>query len=72
MRVSGVVKFFSRVRGWGFITPDEVGAEVFVHYSAIDGRGYRNLYEGDRVSFEVVDEGRGPEAREVRVERWQK
>ena len=61
----GIVKWFSRVKGYGFINPDDGGQEVFVHYSAIDGDGYRNLYEGDRVEYELVDQGKGPQAREV-------
>ncbi|MCA9938134.1 MAG: cold-shock protein [Anaerolineales bacterium] len=65
---TGTVKWFSRLKGYGFIQPDEEGAEVFVHYSAIEGDGYRNLYEGDKVSFEVIDQGRGPQARNVRVQ----
>jgi cold shock protein len=57
---SGVVKWFSRLKGYGFIQPDEGDMEVFVHYSAISGDGYRNLYEGDRVEFDLVDQGKGP------------
>jgi cold shock protein len=62
---TGVVKWFSRLKGYGFIDPDDGGVEVFVHYSAIDGDGYRNLYEGDRVEFELVDLGKGPQAQHV-------
>ncbi|MFQ5399045.1 MAG: cold shock domain-containing protein [Anaerolineae bacterium] len=62
---TGIVKWFSRLKGYGFINPDGGGQEVFVHYSAIDGEGYRNLYEGDRVEYELVDLGRGPQARKV-------
>jgi len=65
VRVSGIVKWFSRLKGYGFINPDDGGQEVFVHYSAIDGDGYRNLYEGDRVEFDLVDQGRGPQAQNV-------
>ncbi|HQF71010.1 MAG TPA: cold shock domain-containing protein, partial [Promineifilum sp.] len=39
--------------------------EVFVHYSAIDGDGYRNLYEGDRVEYDLIDQGKGPQAKRV-------
>lgn len=66
---TGVVKWFSRLKGYGFIQPDDGGAEVFVHYSAIEGDGYRNLYEGDKVTFEVVDQGKGPQARHVQAQR---
>ena len=66
---TGIVKWFSPLKGYGFIKPDGGGQEVFVHYSAIDGEGYRNLFEGDRVEFEVIDKGRGPQARNVRSRR---
>ncbi len=69
MSQSGTVKWFSPLKGYGFILPDEGGAEVFVHYSAIVGEGYRNLAEGDRVTFELVDRGKGPQAQQVRVRR---
>lgn len=65
LKNSGTVKWFSRLKGYGFILPDDGGQEVFVHYSAIDGEGYRNLYEGDRVEFDLVDLGKGPQARSV-------
>ncbi len=64
-KYTGVVKWFSRLKGYGFILPDDGGQEVFVHYSAIDGDGYRNLYEGDRVEFDLVDQGKGPQALHV-------
>lgn len=69
MKLTGVVKWFSRLKGYGFINPDDGGQEVFVHYSAIDGEGYRNLYEGDKVEFELVDRGRGPQAQNVSARR---
>lgn len=62
---TGIVKWFSRLKGYGFINPDDGGQEVFVHYSAIEGEGYRNLYEGDRVEFILVDQGKGPQAQSV-------
>jgi CspA family cold shock protein len=61
----GSVKWFSRIKGFGFILPDGGGTEVFVHYSAIEGEGYRNLYEGDRVTFSEIDLGKGPQAKNV-------
>lgn len=68
-RASGTVKWFNRIKGYGFILPDDGGQEIFVHYSAIDGEGYRNLYEGDRVEFDLVDMGKGPQARNVVIRR---
>jgi CspA family cold shock protein len=65
MRNTGVVKWFSRMKGYGFILPDQGEKEIFVHYSAIDGDGYRNLLEGDRVEFDLVDRGKGPQAQRV-------
>ena len=65
MRKLGTVKWFNRIKGYGFISPKNGGAEVFVHYSVIDAEGYRNLYEGDHVEYEEIDEGRGPQARNV-------
>lgn len=68
-KLTGIVKWFSRLKGYGFITPDEGEQEVFVHYSAIEGEGYRNLYEGDRVEYDLVDVGKGPQARNVKTRR---
>ncbi|HSH02474.1 MAG TPA: cold shock domain-containing protein [Anaerolineae bacterium] len=65
-RKLGIVKWFNRIKGYGFIEPKDGGQEVFVHYSAIDGEGYRNLYEGDSVTYDEIDNGRGPQARNVR------
>ena len=64
-RKRGVVKWFSRIKGYGFILPEQGEDEVFVHYSAIEGEGYRNLYEGDHVEYMEVDVGKGPQARNV-------
>lgn len=65
MKKQGTVKWFSRLKGYGFIKPEDGGQEVFVHYSAINGDGYRNLSEGDAVEFEEIDNGRGPQAKMV-------
>ena len=62
---SGTVKWFNRLKGYGFIRDTQSGEDVFVHYSAINGEGYRNLYEGDQVTFDMVDLGRGPQAKNV-------
>jgi len=60
------VKWFSRVKGYGFIQPDEEGAEdVFVHYSAIAGEGFRNLDQGEHVEFTIEDSPKGPQAANV-------
>ena len=64
-RVTGTVKWFSRAKGYGFIEPDGGDQDVFVHYSAIAGEGYRNLSEGQRVEFTIEDSPKGPQASEV-------
>ena len=61
----GTVKWFSERRGFGFITQDG-GGDIFVHFSSIDMPGFKTLAEGDRVSFEVEEDHRGPKARDVR------
>jgi CspA family cold shock protein len=64
----GSVKWFNAQKGWGFITTDQ-GEDVFVHYSAIDGSGFRTLQQGDRVQFEVSNGPKGLQAANVaRVE----
>lgn len=62
--VTGKVKWFSEVKGYGFIATEE-GQDVFVHYSAIQGTGRRNLYEGQEVQFEITDGPKGPQASNV-------
>jgi CspA family cold shock protein len=64
-RIQGTVRWFSRVKGYGFILPDSQEKDVFVHFSAIKGEGYRNLNEGQRVLFSVEDTEKGPQAVEV-------
>ncbi len=61
---NGVIKWFSDQKGYGFIEQD-TGEDVFVHYSAINGTGFRTLSEGDRVSFEVEQGAKGPAATNV-------
>ena len=61
----GVVKWFSSEKGYGFITPDDGGKDLFVHFSEIQGSGYRNLEEGQRVSFESQEGPKGPQAAAV-------
>jgi CspA family cold shock protein len=65
-RITGTVKWFDRRKGWGFIQPDgENQEDVFVHYSAVQGEGYRNLYEGERVEFSIENNPKGPQAVDV-------
>lgn len=60
----GKVKWFNAQKGWGFITTEE-GEDVFVHYSAIGGDGFRTLQQGDRVQFEVAEGDKGLQAANV-------
>ena len=62
--ITGTVKFFNETKGFGFITR-EGGADVFVHYSAIQGGGFKTLAEGQEVSFTVTDGQKGPQAENV-------
>lgn len=64
MAHEGTVKWFNESKGYGFIS-EENGSDVFVHYSAIQGDGFRTLNEGDRVSFEIGDGPKGPHATNV-------
>ena len=63
---TGVVKWFNAEKGYGFITEDGGGADVFVHFSAIEMNGYRSLAEGQRVEFQVGTGDKGPQAEAVR------
>lgn len=61
----GTVKWFNADKGFGFITQDEGGADVFVHFSAIGGDGYKSLDEGQKVEYEVTQGPKGPQAGNV-------
>ena len=62
----GTVKWFNAEKGFGFITPDDGGIDVFAHFSAIEADGYRSLEENQRVSFEVTQGPKGPQASNIR------
>ena len=63
---TGTVKFFNTEKGYGFISQSD-GEDVFVHYSNIEGQGFRSLEEGQQVEFEVGEGRKGPEAKNVRL-----
>ena len=63
-RVEGTVKWFSQGKGYGFIARED-GDDVFVHYSSLQGTGFRNLEEGERVEFEIENSPKGPQAANV-------
>jgi len=61
---TGTVKWFNESKGFGFITTEE-GKDVFAHFSAIQGEGFKTLGEGESVSFDVEDDGKGPRAANI-------
>lgn len=65
MAEQGTVKWFNAEKGFGFITPDAGGPDLFVHFSAIQGSGFKTLNEGQRVSFESGQGQKGPQATNV-------
>ncbi|MGI9627534.1 MAG: cold-shock protein [Longimicrobiales bacterium] len=65
MRTNGTVKWFNDAKGFGFISPEAGERDCFVHYSAIEGDGFRSLAEGDKVEFDLVDGPKGPAAENV-------
>jgi CspA family cold shock protein len=68
MVARGTVKWFSDQKGYGFITPEDgAGKDLFVHFSNIDGDGYKSLEDGQAVEYEAADGQKGPEAQKVRI-----
>jgi len=64
--MQGVVKWFNQTKGFGFIVPDDGSKDVFVHYSDIQGDGFRSLNEGDNVEFDTVEGDKGQKAANVK------
>ncbi|HEX9246073.1 MAG: cold-shock protein [Bacillati bacterium ANGP1] len=62
----GIVKWFNSEKGYGFITPDDGGKDLFVHFSGIEGEGYKSLNEGQKVEYEATQGQKGPQASKVR------
>lgn len=65
----GTVKWFDKKKGYGFITPDDGSADIFIHYSAIEGGGdeFKIVYEGDIVEYEITEGKKGPQASNVTI-----
>lgn len=64
--MTGTVKWFNAEKGYGFIK-DEEGKDIFVHFSSINSDGYKTLEEGQKVTYDLVESGRGPQAKNVTV-----
>ena len=66
--VTGTVKWFNDAKGFGFITPDEGGEDLFAHFSSVQTQGFKTLKEGQKVSFDVVQGPKGKQASNIRPE----
>jgi CspA family cold shock protein len=64
---TGIVKWFNDSKGFGFITPDEGGEDIFAHFSAINMEGFKTLQEGQRVSFEITNGPKGKQASNIQA-----
>ena len=64
---TGTVKWFNNEKGYGFIAPDDGSADVFAHFSAIAGNGYKSLEENQKVEFEITEGRKGPQAENISV-----
>jgi CspA family cold shock protein len=64
---TGIVKWFNDSKGFGFITPDEGGDDLFAHFSAIQGNGFKTLKENQRVTFDIVQGQKGKQAANIRA-----
>lgn len=62
---TGIVKWFNDAKGFGFISPDDGGEDVFAHFSAIQARGFKTLKEGQRVTFEIMQGAKGKQAANI-------
>ena len=67
MASTGTVKWFNNEKGFGFIAPDDGSADVFAHFSAIAGNGYKSLEENQKVEFEITEGRKGPQAENITV-----
>ncbi len=64
---TGIVKWFNDSKGFGFITPEQGGKDLFAHFKEIRGEGFKSLSEGQRVQFEITQGQKGPQASNIRV-----